>query len=939
MNEIVCQVSNRENQVEFIWSAGGGYFRPYTVAGAQLGELREATRTVRKALGEMVSALNFAGDGAAAWEPAYGLAEAGFRLYNYLLPSEDETAKKIRRWLDELRKQSQLDALEIVVEEQAADPRAFLSVPWNLVYDERPAKHKPAFQSGKSVERWRPFWSIRYNLTSGRRVEPLKRMPNWSEPRVVVVVDPEVYDHLEDDQKAALDAFLAETGLTMATSMEELEVALEEGYPRLLYWMGHANPEYLQLGADRIAPSDLRNLLRSFDDRERPEGMLAFLNACQTAEAGQGGSFLDVLHSFGFTGAIATEQQTIDTFANKLGLAFLKGFLQEGRPLGELMHDLRLKMAPLGLLYGAHCPPEIRVKRASDAAGAAQPAIEEIGPISGVALQAPKRRTVARVEARAAGAARATLSVAGPLRTRRPRPVHRSRRRYRPVCRPSRPVRYADPDPARRERAGQVLVPAGRGDPLPGRELRRLSVPPQGGRWHRDYPGHQGPDRPDRPCPPRSVGAAAELPVAGRRGRSASTSGRRSTAPSGARPISRRCAAALAKDAGLFAALLAKMAGQLPHALVLVIDQAEELFTLARSPAEIEVRDHALVMIQRVIDLRADVKLIVSLRTEYIGRMLDHLRAGRQDLNGVRDDLLRDFSLAALVEAIERPTSATPIAQGLPSPREKYGFRFSDGVAARIAKGGLDLRTEHQDSVLPLIQVICTQLYEAEAVPSGLGRADHPRGSGRDSRCRRGPEGVRRGGDGADAPARPLGSGSVQVPVHPAVQPAGRRDPDDLAGLAGCPGEFLERLGAVRSGRGGGRLGATAARGRAARRGDRASPVHPTGPRCPGQGRRGLAGGTGRAGTSSARARPGGAGTQETQEQVRKLVAGVCVAAGVAVLFGITGVWALHQKRVADDNAYLAKTNSILATSNANAARKSEKAARQNARISYKDSR
>ena len=92
--------------------------------------------------------------------------------------------------------------------------------------------------------------------------------------------------------------------------------------------------------------------------------MLAFLNACQTAEAGQAGSFLDVLHSFGFTGAIATEQQTIDTFANKLGLAFLRGFLQEGRPLGELLHDLRLKMAPLGLLYGAHCPPEIRVKMA-----------------------------------------------------------------------------------------------------------------------------------------------------------------------------------------------------------------------------------------------------------------------------------------------------------------------------------------------------------------------------------------------------------------------------------------------------------------------------------------------------------------------------------------------------------------------------------------------
>ena len=58
--------------------------------------------------------------------------------------------------------------------------------------------------------------------------------------------------------------------------------------------------------------------------------------------------------------------------------------------------------------------------------------------------------------------------------------------------------------------------------------------------------------------------------------------------------------------------------------------------------------------------MRADVKVIVSLRTEYYGRLLDHLREGRRDLVGVRDDLLRDFSEGALVEAIERPTSRRP---------------------------------------------------------------------------------------------------------------------------------------------------------------------------------------------------------------------------------------------------------------------------------------
>ena len=117
-------------------------------------------------------------------------------------------------------------------------------------------------------------------------------------------------------------------------------------------------------------------------------------------------------------------------------------------------------------------------------------------------------------------------------------------------------------------------------------------------------------------------------------------------------------------------------------------------------------------MIQRVVDLKADVKLIITLRTEYYGRLLDHLRAGRRDFSGVRDELLRDFSLPSLIAAIERPRRRQSRWRTGCAPRAKYGFRFAEGVAAKIAEDGLSLRTEHQDSVLPLIQVICTQLYD-----------------------------------------------------------------------------------------------------------------------------------------------------------------------------------------------------------------------------------
>src|SRR4051794_32062820 len=148
MSEVICQVLNQASQVDLIWSSHGGFFRPYSITGQQLTELRQAADQTRASLETLVLDLNRAGPGPAPWESSYALAEAGFRLFNYLLPSEDETARKVRRWLEDLRKQAGLVGLEVVVEERAADARTFLSVPWNLVYDERPAKHRDAFKEG-----------------------------------------------------------------------------------------------------------------------------------------------------------------------------------------------------------------------------------------------------------------------------------------------------------------------------------------------------------------------------------------------------------------------------------------------------------------------------------------------------------------------------------------------------------------------------------------------------------------------------------------------------------------------------------------------------------------------------------------------------------------------------------------------------------------------
>ncbi len=148
MSEIVCQVGNQAGQVEFIWSSRGGFFRPYVVTGTQLTELRQAADQTRVALEALVFALNQDG-GRDALGAVVRAGRGRLPALQLPLPSEDETARKVRRWLEDLRKQSGLIGLEVVVEERSADARAFLSVPWNLVYDERPAKYKAAFQKGE----------------------------------------------------------------------------------------------------------------------------------------------------------------------------------------------------------------------------------------------------------------------------------------------------------------------------------------------------------------------------------------------------------------------------------------------------------------------------------------------------------------------------------------------------------------------------------------------------------------------------------------------------------------------------------------------------------------------------------------------------------------------------------------------------------------------
>ena len=265
------------------------------------------------------------------------LAKVGNKLYQQIFrPAAgipQAIAGQVRKWLTDMRVRGDVESLEIVMD-------GLELVPWNIVYEDTPSE--PEFlNNDTSPARWEPFWGVRYNLAGGRRVEPLRRISWLDQPRVLMVIDPKIRAGLPDDQRQTLDAFLIGHGLKTIESRAGLAEALKSGRPELMYWLCHADPSALYLGDEAIGANDLLDLLRSGEQGGDRLGGLAFLNACQTAESSEVGSFLDALYEVGLSGVIATEHQTIDTFAGPFGLDFLKAFLDEGQPIGEVLQRLR----------------------------------------------------------------------------------------------------------------------------------------------------------------------------------------------------------------------------------------------------------------------------------------------------------------------------------------------------------------------------------------------------------------------------------------------------------------------------------------------------------------------------------------------------------------------------------------------------------------------
>ncbi|HMQ34093.1 MAG TPA: WD40 repeat domain-containing protein, partial [Chloroflexaceae bacterium] len=123
--------------------------------------------------------------------------------------------------------------------------------------------------------------------------------------------------------------------------------------------------------------------------------------------------------------------------------------------------------------------------------------------------------------------------------------------------------------------------------------------------------------------------------------------------------------------------------------LLLVIDQFEELFTLAEDEAE---RAHLLdSIVTAVLDERSRLRVVVTLRADFIDRPLQYVDFG---------ELLRQRAELVL------PLTPEEVERAVVGPARRAGLVLEEGLAARIIAdvGG-------QPGVLPLLQHALNELF------------------------------------------------------------------------------------------------------------------------------------------------------------------------------------------------------------------------------------
>lgn len=668
VTRIVCQVLQGPDRVTFLWAQDAATFEPYHLTGTAAQRLHDAARQAKETLAKSDLA---------------ALVKIGQELYAAIFPEGDSVAGEVWPWLEGL---PEITSFEIVGDAPGL-------IPWNVV-------HEPGTNDISG------FWGVRYPLGVGRRVNPLRQTPVLPESEVLLVLDP----GLPQEKRDAWQQAMGGRGWETVTSGFQLMKSLQARCPAVLYLGGSVEGRHLTLGAEKITLEELRGWI---DDAEEgnPEP-LVFVDAT----GAKGAEFLQEA-ALALPGLITWE----GTSDGAHGPAVLSAIVSAHQGVGVALQGLRQSQGLPLLGLSAFCPPTTQVGGEVKSEGTLYALPETpYRPLASYdredrPLFAGRDRDVYRFTSLldesstrlvllhgASGVGKSSFLRAGvvpyleddsfgylALRDRTPEPGVSADERELPVL----SLR------ATGDLAGQlaealavfcakpftITTPAGATVSVPLPELLREAVrrrtEPVTEIMLREpaeaitTPGHTPPALPNvEPVEPVTLWEACKA------------------------------------DPAFLGRLLETITSRLPRELVIMIEQGEELITQGLKFGNRRRPRNTLEMLLEVVKQAPRCKIVLSLRTEFLGRLYSALPR-EQGPTLWREYSLTELKQDELLQAVLLPTATEAVPFTDEVPAAKYQFDFADGFAEQLVDRVRASASKQRVSVTALLQVVCGRLY------------------------------------------------------------------------------------------------------------------------------------------------------------------------------------------------------------------------------------
>jgi WD40 repeat protein len=674
MARVVCQVLTQADRWTLIWSEDKATFEPYTLDSGAVAEVRRLAAQAQEQLARFAGAENGPG--------GLELAETGHALYQALLGPAEE----VRTWWEQQAREGAVEYLEII--------GAVFAAPWNIVYDRRP---EPAAFARPDGESWQGFWGRRFPVLGGLRVQGLRSRPLPVSPAVVVAIDPALRAALPAEEQKRLSEFISARAPAVAESVDNLRRICGSQKVDFLYVFARADGNAVRLGGDRLTAAELENIVLEEKDDEEGGDSVVFLNACADGAAG---SPLTSFAGLANTGLLGPWQPAAPALANRCGLELLQQFLFGGQTLAEAMAAVRLKQPAAGLVFFGSCPAEMHVATEGEAPdeeplhlpGRPYFPLTPLDEESAALLVGREPDVAAVAELLDDGPARMVL-VHGPAGVGKASLLHAGVMPYlEDRCLGYQFIRERAETEEADERDYPVMSIRASSDLAGQLALGLLEFCA----------------RPYRYTTPAGRQVTVDLPGILR----GAVPGTDAKAGAADLPATEDLRVALRQDPEFFGRILEAVTTRLPFELVVLIENADELLSLIGPNVVPGEAERGLDLFRAALAAPARARYLVSLRTEFVGRILTPLLVTPQDRQQVRAYAVPELDKDALMEVILQPTAVQPLAGSNEVPQDRYRFQYEQGLAEQIATEARRTGAANQESVLVLVHALCGRLYQ-----------------------------------------------------------------------------------------------------------------------------------------------------------------------------------------------------------------------------------